>query len=377
MIDVNNNLCVGCGACVKACPVKCISLNISHRGEYRPVINYSQCKQCGACNKVCLLENCNIEKYKVQNTYFGWEKDIADRKNSSSGGLAFSFSKYIIESGGAVVGATFDSEWNVEHIIVDKIEDLRKIQGSKYVESRIDGVLNDVKKLLIDGIKVLFFGVPCQIYALKSFLKHKYDNLICVEVFCHGAPRIGVFKKYISYMSGKYGQLKSFNFRSKKNGWATASYEMKFEKKNIIQKHSDNIFHLMFGYHNSIRTNCFKCICRGYERVADISLGDFWGIEKFYPDIDTKDGVSVILVNTNLGSNLISDISNKVQLYTCSLDEILDRNFWFVRNYDIPDNQGQFEKDYLAKTEKGFFKKYIFLYRVIYRMRRRMTRIRK
>lgn len=374
MIDVTNKNCVACGACEAVCPQKCISINISKNEEYRPNIDEDKCIGCNLCERVCLLNNHEISSYPIGDSYFGWAKEKCDRKNSSSGGIANAIAKRVILSNGVVIGACFNLDWTVSHRIVESIQELEQIQGSKYVESRCGSIFPEIKKILQDGREVLFTGVPCQIFALKSYLQKEYENLICLEVFCHGAPRIGVFKKYIEYIEKRYGTIKKFNFRSKYYGWANASYCIACQKKELHQKHIDNVYHLMFGYHNSIRQSCFNCVCRQGERYADISLGDFWGIEKFYSQTDVKNGVSAIFINSKKGKGIFTEIQNDVCIHLCNKEEILEKNTWFVKNYGVPINQEEYEYDVQNLSPHLLFRKYYFLYKYWFRIKRFVNR---
>ena len=370
MIDTEFKECIGCGACAIICPSKCISMKISEEGEYRPVIDRgSDCINCRLCEDKCVALHKIVDVHQIGNAYYGWSVD-SDVRNSSSGGIAYVIAKSFLKDGGVVSGAVLDVENKcVFHKIISREEELKQLQGSKYVESYLGDVFIKIRENLERNVPVLFTGVPCQIWSLKTFLKDvKQDKLFTIEVFCHGAPRVGVFKKYLAYMETKYGKLKQFNFRSKKFGWNNASYQMKFAERVVQEKHENNIYHLMFGYHNSIRTNCYSCQYRGYERSADISLGDFWGIEKFYPEVDVRKGVSAVFINTEKGEQIFERLHGRIELYQCKTEEILEKNKWFIMNYDIPINQKKFDKNYKKLKGSIFIKKYEFLYKVWYRI---------
>lgn len=373
VINPNDDSCIGCGACAATCPVGCISIRESSNGEYRPIINDSKCCKCNLCSRVCYLEN-TPSKLKMGQAYYGWANNNHDRVTSSSGGIAAILARYFISIGGVVVGAGYLEDFTVSHILVDNENDLERIRGSKYVESRLDGVLKTIKDKLDKGLKLLFIGVPCQIYALKCYLKKEYSSLYLVEIFCHGAPRIGIYKKYTSYLTKKYGDIKSFNFRSKYYGWKTASYFIEFPKKRLHQKHSDNIYHLMFGYHNSLRASCFNCKCRSELRVADISLGDFWGIDLFYKNVDLQKGCSAIFINSPKGQGLISTIQDDISIFECKKEEILTKNAWFVKNYTIPTDQSSFNRDFQKLSINAFFRKYWIKYKVWNKIKAKLER---
>ena len=218
MIREDNVRCVGCGACAAACPTHCIEIQISPSGEYRPVIQKDRCVGCDRCTKVCMLENQNVAHWHFGRAYYGWRRD-GDVMESTSGGIAAVLADHVVATGGVVVGAVLEPDQGVvRHRLVEAQDALKTLQGSKYVESYLADIYPQVKAKLQTGQTILFTGVPCQIFALKSFLGQDYPNLITVEVLCLGAPRVGVFKKYLEHIQKKYGALRAFNFRSKQFG---------------------------------------------------------------------------------------------------------------------------------------------------------------
>lgn len=372
MIIPDSN-CIGCGACKSECPVNCISI-IRKDGQYTPLVDKNKCLNCRKCESVCVaLQAVRLDYSSEHSAYFGFANNEQERIVSSSGGVFYAIAKAFLKDGGIVVGAAYDSEFNVRHKIVNSVSDLHKIRGSKYVESDLSPVFSEIKAYLDEGKRVLFSGVPCQVGAIKVFLGKKYDNLYTCEVFCHGAPRSGIFDAYKSLITKKNGPITGFNFRSKYYGWSNPVYEIVTQEKRIIEKHKDNIYHLMFGYHVSLRDSCYECQFRKHERVADLSLGDFWGIEKYYPDVQTKNGVSAIIVNTNKGQRLLDKTT--IWLTPCKTEEIYDKNTWMIMNYEKPDEQKSFIKDFTHMDYYLFFRKYKYKYKIFNRIKRIVRRI--
>lgn len=372
MINITNEKCTGCGACVSVCPTECLSIQISSNGEYRPSLEKNKCIQCNRCNTVCYIDN-SVSTEPIGKAFFGWAKNNEERVNSTSGGIAQVLARKILINGGVVCGASSIDISTVKHVIIRDLCKLESIRGTKYVESNISEVFQPIAEALSARKMVLFIGLPCQVYALKSYLKNDYTNLFLIELFCHGAPRIGVYKKYIKLLQKKHGDIKRFDFRSKFFGWNQVSYEIAFYDCELHQKHKDNIYHLMFGYHNSLRSSCYNCQCRSNNRCADISCGDFWGVETFYKGLDLKKGISAVFVNTQKGQTLIDSISSEVELYSCKKEEILKKNIYFVQNYTMPHNQEKYNLDYKRLSSSSFFKKYKYVYKW-YRIKEKLGR---
>ena len=365
MISVDNK-CIGCGACKDKCPIDCISI-IQKDGQYIPVVEKERCVNCKQCEDVCVAKHASkVNCHKTRKTYYGYANTKHKRIASSSGGIFYSIAEKFILDGGKVIGAAYDEFFNVHHIVVDNLEDLSLIRGSKYVESNLQSMFKETEKMLNSGEKVLFSGLPCQIGAIKLYLGEEYENLFCCEVFCHGAPRSGIFAAYINELKRKYGLVLGFNFRSKHYGWNEPTYEIHTKNKKIIQKQKNNIYHLMFGNHVSLRDSCYECQFRKYERAADISLGDFWGIENYYSNVETKQGVSAIIVNTEKGNALLEN--QDIYIKPCKLSEIYDKNTWMIQNYEKQENQKSFISDFNIMSNRSFFRKYTLKYKVIDRI---------
>ena len=372
MISANNQ-CIGCGACKIKCPVNCIAI-VREDGQYMPVVDKKRCINCKLCESVCVAMHAKqLNYYKAVGTYYGYAKAEKKRIASSSGGIFYAVAEKFIQDGGVVAGAAYGDDFTVSHKIVRDVKELVSLRGSKYVESNLQSVFKDIAVLLDNGHKVLFSGVPCQVGAIKTYLGKEYENLYCCEVFCHGVPRSGLFSAYVNRIQKKYGAIRSFNFRSKCCGWSKPVYEIETEKKKIIQQHKNNIYHLMFGNHMSLRDSCYECQFRKCERIADISLGDFWGIEKYYPNVTTNQGVSAVIINTEKGRTLVE--KSEVQLEPCTLSEIYDRNTWMIMNYEKPNNQKKFINDFNSMSTRSFFRKYELKYKVTDKIQRFFRRV--
>lgn len=314
--------CCGCSACDNICPVNAITMQEDEYGFIYPKINDTTCIKCEACIRVCAYQNVE-EKNSVIQTYAAVSQNT-DLMKSASGGIFASIATNIIKNNGIVFGATLESENGTlvpKHIMVDNERDLLKLLGSKYVQSDIGRTFKEVRKQLLMNKQVLFCGTPCQIAGLKSFLKKEYDNLFLIDIICHGVPNARMFQDYIKLMS-KGNEVVDFKFRDKRFGWSTiGSVSLKDKGNKIIDipiRGNENSYYSNFLNLLTLRENCYSCKYACNRRPGDITIGDYWGIEKEHPEIlntnggsiDEKKGVSVVITNTNKGERLISTYNN-------------------------------------------------------------------
>ena len=315
--------CCGCGACMNICAHHAISMQEDPYGFLYPHIDSEVCVNCGLCKMVCNYQNHDVEHIPHQ-AFAAKGKDIQLTRKSTSGGIFASIAKEFIEEGGYVCGASFDNEWNVKHIIISKTVDIYKLQGSKYLQSSIGDCYVEVKELLVKGKNVLFSGTPCQVDGLYGFLRKKYENLITIDIVCHGVPNNRMFHDYLKYLEKKNnGTISLFAFRDKGLGWGCHGKVVfdtpsgKVEKKQW-ESSTSYIHYFRGGW--IYRENCYHCKYACKHRPADITLGDFWGIEKVHSEYlgkggwNEEEGVSLVLVNTNKGKNIINKYSNVLEL---------------------------------------------------------------
>lgn len=309
--------CCACGACVNICPKKAISLKPDECGFLYPEIDRELCVKCGACKKACAFQN-KTEKNIPIKTFAAVSENKAQKNISSSGGIFSAIASEILESGGVVFGAAFGDDFSVSHIAVDSKKELYRLQGSKYVYSSTGDTFTEVKRLLKDGKKVLYSGVPCQIAGLYGYLGKDYDNLLTVDIVCHGVPSGKMFADFIASLEKENGKLEFFTFRDKSIGWGKngrAVAKKDGKEKSIKLYCSANPYFYYFERAFIFRENCYSCKYACENRPADITLGDFWGIEKQHPDyigkngFDTKSGISLMVCNTEKGLSFIENAS--------------------------------------------------------------------
>lgn len=301
--------CCGCAACANACAVGAISMIENQEGFLYPVINREMCVGCGACDRVCP----RLEEYPM--AYAAMCNSSHIREKSSSGGIFHLLAEKILSQGGAVYGAAFDENFEVCHCRVDSMDDLEKLQGSKYVQSRIGGVFRDVKSQLGTGRLVLFSGTPCQCEGLVSYLGKEYNNLYLVDFICHGVPSPAVWRSYVKYVEGikKDTQISHVSFRSKNLSWERFLLEFTFvnSSKYSNDLHTD-IYLRGFLKDLYLRKSCYECTSRKMHRVSDVTVADFWGVQNVLPDMYDGRGTSLVLVQSEKGSKLFDALDARV-----------------------------------------------------------------
>lgn len=358
----DTNLCTGCAACHDICPVSCIDMECSDEGFLYPNINNDRCIRCGQCQKVCpILSPDKVNKVPFYKGYAAWAIEDIKRTDSTSGGVFKVLAEYGYSNGWTVIGAGFDSEFYLSHQITTNNEDGRAIYGSKYLQSDTRGIYFKTKEILESGRNVLFSGLPCQIDALKRYLPIELTkNLFTSELLCHGVPSPGIFNDYLEYLEIKHKKkIKSYNFRGKKFGWDKMAVEILFnneKKKSYRVRYCP--YHSWFGKHLSIRSSCFNCRYRTRERSADITLGDFWGVQYLLPNIEVSKGVSLVYVNTVKGVNLLESCADKFYLNGVDIEKSLEGRKTVLNNFDIPNKREEFMKDYKKLSIDDLIKKY-------------------
>lgn len=324
--------CTGCTACAASCPKACIEMKSDKNMFFYPSVNAERCVQCSLCENTCpIVTPLKIIKYK-EKAYAAYSKDEIVRASSSSGGVFTEVVKIVLRNGGVVFGAAYNDFFEVTHICVKCEDELDKIRGAKYAESNLDGVFTDIKKRLDMGQEVLFSGTSCQVAGLKAFIKKEYENLFCIDFVCHGVPSPMAWKAYVEYRAKQdaNGELpKAINLRSKNTGWSNYRYSNVFEYENGKQYsilNSDSLFMKLFVGDYISRPSCENCKFKGYNRVSDITLGDFWGIWEIDPEMDDNKGTSVVLIQSEKGQALWDEISNKIKFKEVSLEQASQQN---------------------------------------------------
>lgn len=335
--------CCGCEACAQICPKACISMKRDAEGFLYPYANADICINCGLCEKVCPCLN-GKEAKETMAVYAAINPDEEVRKQSSSGGVFWMLVQQTIEEGGVVFGAAFDKEWKVCHSSAETLEEAKKFRGSKYVQSRVNGCYKEAQKALKQGRKVLFSGTACQIAGLKGYLQNDYPNLLTVDVVCHGVPSPGIWRDYLSHI-GKGKTFSDINFRDKSTGWRNYDFLVNFtDGSGIKESHNNNLYMQGFLQDLYLRPSCHNCKVKSGKCGSDLTLGDFWGIEKIRPDLDDNQGTSVVLANTLQGKNILKKLS--LVLNEVNYDDAISGNPCIIRTTPMPEYRSRFMRKY-------------------------------
>lgn len=307
----NKQDCCGCHACYNICPKNCISMGIDNEGFWYPNINIDECIHCNMCQKVCPAVNESVIDNKPE-SYLGYNNNQDIRKNSSSGGMFTPIAERIISEGGVIFGAAFNDDYEVEHIKVESVDDLEKLRGSKYVQSKIGNTYREAKDLLSSGKKVLFTGTPCQIEGLYSYLGGiVLDNLYTQDIICHGVPSPNVWNEYLKYRTDG-ANIQNISFRDKKYGWHYFSMKIDTDKKKYTKRLDEDLFIKLFLDNTILRPSCYACKYKKEVRISDFTLADCWRPNTVKSQIKDDDkGLSMIFVNTEKGKKLFEEIKDK------------------------------------------------------------------
>lgn len=334
MIETKNKIdCCGCNACSDICKQGAISYSVDQEGFWYPVIDSEKCNDCGACEKVCPILNVKDLKkneFEQSECHAMVHKNLEIRFDSTSGGAFSALAQQMYKQGGYVGGAIWTQDWEVEHFISSNKDDLEKLRSSKYLQSNAQGFYKAVRQLLLQGEKVLVCGTPCQMAALRAFLRKSYDNLIIVDFICRGINSPKVWKKYLEYQEEKFGaKVVYIKPKNKELGWRKLTTKIVFKNgKTLYDTVDTSIF--TQGY---LRTNvycrpsCYHCKFKGFPRIADITIADFWGAEKTVnKEFDNNLGTSLVMVNNTKGKKYYEQITSGILDTSIPFKSILKGN---------------------------------------------------
>ena len=319
MIKIINKIdCCGCNACGDICGKNAISFKTDNEGFWYPEVDKEKCVDCGLCEKVCPIQHPanHVERYAEPTVFAAYTKDEAIRLDSTSGGIHSMLAMKMYEKHAYVGGAVYNPDHTVSQIVDDNPERLHEIRSSKYLQSNAEGVYKEIRSLLKEGENVFFCGCPCQIHALYNFLGKEYENLVTCDFICRGVNSPKVFLKYMEMLERQFGaKATEIKFKNKKWGWHNFSLRVNFEngKEYCKDRYHDLFFIGYLQAGNFTRPSCYECHFKGFPQKADITLADFWGIEKLDKNMDQDKGTSLVMVNSAKGQALFDSIKDKVE----------------------------------------------------------------
>lgn len=346
MIEIKNKTqCCGCAACANICPKECISMVADQEGFLYPSVNTVECINCDACVRVCPeLNIISSIGEGLPSAYAAYALDESIRQESSSGGVFTVLADYVLKDGGVVFGAAFDDDFNVRHIFVDKKEDMYKLRGSKYLQSRTENCYILAKKFLNDGKKVLYSGTPCQIVGLHNYLGKDYKNLILVDIICHGVPSPLVWQKYLQSLpqASSGHKPRRISFRHKYYGWKRYSVSIKYDDTEYLCEFGKDKFMQAFLRDLCLRPSCYECPSKGEERVSDFTIADFWGIQDVMPEMDDDKGTSLVIIHTKKGKTIFNGVVVNIKYKVVDFYSAIKYNESMVKSVSMPMRRNSF-----------------------------------
>ena len=359
MIQITDKInCCGCNACGDVCPKDAITFETDIEGFWYPVVDKTKCIDCGLCEKVC--PELHIDELKKNDfetpvrTIAAINKDMSVRWDSTSGGAFSALADGMYEQGGYVSGAVYDERFLVHNYISDNRSDLPRLRSSKYLQSNAEGLYKNIRDLLCRGEKVLACGTPCQMAALRSFLRKDYDNLIIVDFICRGVNSPKVYRKYLDSLERKYGgKIVSVKAKNKELGWRSLTRKVVFDNGQVYYgiKMDDDFRR---GYHTNVfcRPSCYACKYKGFPRMADVTIADYWGIEKIDKNLDNNIGTSMILLNSRKGEKYFEQIKDKLEWEYTQFESIFPGNIALKKSIEPAKID---RKQFFEDLDKGTF----------------------
>ena len=353
----DNDFCTGCTACQGVCPKGAIKMLQNREGFLVPSIDRHLCIDCGKCDAVCPIINKTYDAQMRMKDVVCYAAQAGDdiRLKSSSGGMFTILAEYVLSRGGCVCGAAYSDDFRfVHHVIIDDYAGLDKLRVSKYVQSDLGNTFLEIKSLLANGRMVLFVGTPCQVAGLKRYIGKESANLLFVDLICCGVPSSAVYDKYLLDILPEEATINEMRFRMKDMGWHSCAIQIASDKG--IYRIKNDLCEYEQAHFKGLSTNkiCNFCPYDSFNREGDISLGDYWGIERHDAALSDEKGTSLVLVNTKKGKSILEDVKCRLKLlrrtpakWTLSgndniVNPIFHRNrrqfFWNIDKMSLADN---------------------------------------
>ena len=341
MITISNKVdCCGCNACGDVCAKQAITFKTDNEGFWYPEVDKDKCIDCHLCERICPIINIDDLKKndfdKPSHTYAAVHKNMRIRWDSTSGGAFSALAEVMYSQGGYVSGALYNEDFSVRNFVSNNPADLVRLRSSKYLQSNSEGLYKEIQALLKKGEKVLTCGTPCQMTALRSFLRKDYDNLVIVDFICRGVNSPKVYRSYLDSLEKRYNsKIVYVKAKNKELGWRNLTRKVSFangESYYGVLMEDD----FRRGYHTNVfcRPSCYDCKFKGFPRIADITIADYWGMEKIDKNLDNNIGTSMILLNSRKGENYFQLVKHILDYKETSFESVFCGNLALLKSIE-------------------------------------------
>lgn len=300
---IDPDKCCGCAACAAVCPFGSIRMRADAEGFAVPEVLPS-CRDCGKCLSVCPEANAVMSaETRADRCFAAVSASAEEVSNSSSGGFFPALAGWVLDDGGAVAGTAFSTDFSATARIVYRRDDLPLLRQAKYVQSAIGPELYaEAETFLKTGRVLLFSGTPCQVAAFRRFFPaEKFPNLLAAEVICHGVPSPQVWQSFLRRAAEETGKIIEVSFRDKRRGWHDYALTVRGEKKTLCLGRRESAYMKLFLRNVTLRKSCFECPFKAGRSGADLTLGDFWKLRKYAPELENDTGVSMVITHGDRG----------------------------------------------------------------------------
>lgn len=354
----DKSLCTGCAACMSACPVSCITM-INDAEGFKYPISSDKCIECGLCQRICPIENEPSHTEIIQPIAFACaSKDAKVWRRSASGGAFIEICRVYGDDKTIIVGAAWDG-LDVKHICIEGIENIAPLCKSKYVASDTSNVLRPIKTHLAEGRKVIFCGTPCQVAGLKAYLGKEYENLLTIDLICHGVGSPAVFKEAVKATGAQLSiEIKEYQFRAKRKVYETDHLQLVRENKNKAIYLTQDQYIQLFLSQLCLRPSCgHNCQFRNMMRQGDITLADFKGMRTIFPDLaGSKRNYSTVVANTSKGNSVVELLRDTTDLRSITIEDVIKFNPLFAKQTWSSNDRDEFFSDFVNSPQSAILK---------------------
>ena len=365
MIEIKDKqTCCGCNACGDVCPKGAITFQTDEEGFLYPTVDRAKCVECGLCEKVCPqlhAEELKRNEWAEPKSLAAVHKNLVVRFDSTSGGAFSALANVIYRKGGFVGGAVWGEDFSIHQMISDKKADLPRLRSSKYAQSDARGFYRAVKEAVATGRPVLVCGTPCQMAALRAFLGKDHGNLWIMDFICRGNNSPLAFRKFLDWWEEKQGKkIVAVKAKNKELGWRSLTRKVVFDNGAVYYGVS-MVDDFRRGYHTNVycRPSCYACQYKGFPRMADITIADYWGIEKVDRNLDNNIGTSMILLNSRKGEAYFELIKDRLEWEETPFKSILPGNIALTKPIEAAKiDRESFFKDLDSGTFEQVTEKY-------------------